>query len=639
MAKKKSPPPPDEGPKRRRAPRPEPRASDVPEGGPEVVPVAPKPTRGRAGRAPRDPSPLDVARRLAMQAAEAPDPRKRVALARKAIEASPDCAEAYLLLAEHAGSRKEALALYEEAVGAGTRALGPGPFRDAEGHFWGLIETRPYMRARLGLAESQWASGRRQEAVDHLDAMLRLNPGDNQGVRYILAGWLLNLDRLDELDALLGRFDEDSATWAYSRALLGFRRVGDSPASRKLLQAAKKTNRHVPAYLVGRKPLPPEPPPFYSPGDEDDAILYVAHHLSAWKSAPGAIAWVRSTVKAPRRKKPQAPESIGPSPAAQDRLRRLPSEMDAWQVDFRQFSRRVEIAGERVRPWMVLVSSRTRDLVLAHALSEKAPSPEALWDIVAAAMEAPAAGEPHRPTELQVRPGGPWDALAGHFEAIGVACSPSEVLDQVDYLFDDLTRHMAGVDPPGLLDMPGVVPAQVGRMFEAAAEFYRRAPWRSLGYEAVIRIECDRYESGPWFAVIMGQSGLTLGLALYEDLTLLRRMWAGKLSDEEGARRTVALTVTFDDESSMPEVDLEAIERNGWPVAGPEAYPSVFRKERGLSMRPPLAWEVDLMDACLRAIPDFVRRRPPGDPTRELVPVTGPSGPIELGLSWIQEPI
>ena len=104
-------------------------------------------------------------------------------------------------------------------------------------------------------------------------------------------------------------------------------------------------------------------------------------------------------------------------------------------------------------------------------------------------------------------------------------------------------------------------------------------------------------------------------------------MWAGKLSDEEGARRTVALTVTFDDESSMPEVDLEAIERHGWPIASPEAYPSLFRKERGLSMRPPLAWEIDLMDACLRVLPDFVARRAPDDPTRELVPVPGPPGP------------
>ena len=646
MARKKpTPRPSDEAPKRRGRARPKPN-SDAPGGPAEVSPEGPStpsakgPRPGRAkGPAPepRDmPTALDRARALVLKAVEALDPKRRVALAKEAVATSRDCAEGYILLAEMAKSRKQALSLYEQALKAATRVLGPDFLEENEGSFWFLRETRPYMRARLGLAEALWASGRRVEAVDHLLAMLRMNPDDNQGLRYILAGWLLNLDRLDDLDALLEAFDERSSTWSYTKALVAFRKGGDSPQARKLFAAAKKSNKHVPAYLLGRKPLPPEQPALYRPGDEDDAVLYVGNHLGAWKSVPGAIAWVRSKTKE-RRRRPKGTNIVGPSPAIQERLRNLPSEMDAWQADFRQFSRRVEIAGERVRPWMVLVSSRTRDLVLAHALTEEAPSPEELWDIVAGAMERPAAGDPHRPSELQVRPGRHWESLAGHFEAIGVVCSPSEVLDQVDYLFDDLSRHMAGVDPPGLLDMPGVTPEQVGRFFEAAAEFYRRAPWRSLGYEAVIRVECDRYQSGPWFAVLMGQSGLTLGLALYEDLALLRRMWAGKLSDEEGARQTVALTVTFDDDATISEADLEAIEQHRWTIASPEAYPSLFRKERGLSMRPPLSWEIDLMDACLRVLPDFVSRRPPDDPTRELVPVPGASSPMELGLGWIEE--
>ena len=644
MAKKKpTPPPPDEEPKRRGRSSPKPESSSEIPIKPETPPQPSKPknsSRRKKTSLHLRPVPpeLDDARELAVQAGEALDPRRRVILARRAVETSPDCAEGYIVLAEHAKTRKEALSLYERAVAAAARVLGDEVFEEYKGQFWGLLETRPYMRARLGLAEVLWASGRRAEAAEHLEAMLRLNPNDNQGLRYIQSGWLLNLDRLDDLDDLLGRYDEGSATWAYTKALVSFRRGGDSAEARKLLAAAKKANKHIPSYLLGRKPMPPEQPAFYSPGDEDDAILYVGHNLSAWKSTPGAIGWVRSKEKGPRKRRVEAPATVGPSPEVEERLRGLPSEMDAWQADFRQFARRVEIAGERVRPWMVLVSSRTRDLVLAHALTDQPPSPEELWDIVAAAMESPAAGDPHRPTELQVRPGGHWDSLAEHFEAIGVACSPTEVLDQVDYLFDDLSRHMAGIDPPGLLDMPGVTPEQVGRFFEAAATFYRRAPWRSLGYEAVIRIECDRYQSGPWFAVIMGQSGLTLGLALYEDLALLRRMWAGKLSDEEGARKTVALTVTFDDDGSMPEVDLESIGRHGWSVAEPEAYPSIFRKERGLSMRPPLSWEIDLMDACLRVLPDFVDRRPPDDPTRELVSVPGAAVPMELGLSWIEEP-
>ena len=72
-------------------------------------------------------------------------------LARQALELWPDCADAYVLLAENAGSRPQALDLYQKRVKAGARALVPATFARDVGHFWGLLETRPYLRARLGL--------------------------------------------------------------------------------------------------------------------------------------------------------------------------------------------------------------------------------------------------------------------------------------------------------------------------------------------------------------------------------------------------------------------------------------------------------------------------------------------------------
>jgi hypothetical protein len=135
----------------------------------------------------------------------------------------------------------------------------------------------------------------------------------------------------------------------------------------------------------------------------------------------------------------------------------------------------------------------------------------------------------------------------------------------------------------------------------------------------------------------MGQSGLTLGVALYEDLDLLRRLWARDLSDEENARRTVALTVTFDPVQQIPMADLLAGREHGWEVAGPEAYPLVFRKEPGLSMRPPLAWELELLEGCLRAIPDFIAEHPPGDATPHRIGVPVTSGELPLVLSWVEE--
>ena len=76
---------------------------------------------------------------------------------------------------------------------------------------------------------------------------------------------------------------------------------------------------------------------------------------------------------------------------------------------------------------------------------------------------------------------------------------------------------------PALLEMPGVDrEARWRRSTRRPPDFYGRAPWSKLGYEAAIRIATDRYPSGPWYAVIMGQSGLTFGLALYDDLELLQ---------------------------------------------------------------------------------------------------------------------
>jgi hypothetical protein len=55
----------------------------------------------------------------------------------------------------------------------------------------------------------------------------------------------------------------------------------------------------------------------------------------------------------------------------------------------------------------------------------------------------------------------------------------------------------------------------------------------------------------------------------------------------------------------------------------------------GRSLRPPLAWELELMEGCLRAVPEFVTRHPQGDPAREEMTVPVASGELKLVLSWV----
>jgi hypothetical protein len=189
----------------------------------------------------------------------------------------------------------------------------------------------------------------------------------------------------------------------------------------------------------------------------------------------------------------------------------------------------------------------------------------------------------------------------------------------------------------GLLDTPGVEPQQVGAVYAAAASYYRSAPWKKIAYESAIEIACDKFPGGPWYAVIMGNAGMTFGLSLYEDLRLLRLMFSGRLSEHEGGRRTVATTVVYGTDTELPPPDADAAQRYGWEVAGHEAYPWVFRKEAGADPHPPSARQIELLEASLRAVPEFVSRRRQADTNREEIVVTTVSGEARLLMRWVAE--
>ena len=196
--------------------------------------------------------------------------KRRVKLAREALEISLDCADAYVLLAEETTrTPEEAREFYEQGVKAGERALGPEAFEEETGEFWGILETRPYMRARAGLAGVLSALGERRQAIDHYRELLRLNPNDNQGNRYLLTHLLLQEVMDEELEELLSQYEEDtSAEWAYTRALWQFRREGASEKAAEALRSAFAHNSFVPLYLMGVKKLPSRPPAYIGRGDE-----------------------------------------------------------------------------------------------------------------------------------------------------------------------------------------------------------------------------------------------------------------------------------------------------------------------------------------------------------------------------------
>ncbi len=103
---------------------------------------------------------------------------------------------------------------------------------------------------------------------------------------------------------------------AYPRALLQFRREGDSLEARRLLKLALKANRFVPAMLRQTRKVPPLAD-FYSPGNEAEAGFYVMLSRDTWAKTSGALDWLRE-----RTAKPAASKARGKSKSKSKKKKR-----------------------------------------------------------------------------------------------------------------------------------------------------------------------------------------------------------------------------------------------------------------------------------------------------------------------------
>lgn len=258
-------------------------------------------------------TPLERAEQLVSQAWEEGTLRRQ-ALARQALAISPDCADAYVLLAETARDLPTTLEYYRQGVLAGERAIGKKRFEEEAGHFWMILETRPYMRALFGLAELLWLNGEGEESVRKFEEMLRLNPNDNQGVRYILIHHLLELGEDLQVERLLEEYrDDGSACWAYSRALWTFRTQGEGTAADDALTEAVATNPHIPRYLLGGRKLSRRMPEYYEFGDRNEAVIYDSMASPAWQITPGALSWLERWSRVRRRRSSKKRRPLDPS--------------------------------------------------------------------------------------------------------------------------------------------------------------------------------------------------------------------------------------------------------------------------------------------------------------------------------------
>jgi len=220
-------------------------------------------------------------------------PEEGEKLAKEALEIYPNCADAYNYLANISEDINQEKEYYQKAIEVAKDELGE-EFEELKGHFWGLTETRPFMRAKLGYAQILEYQYKIDEAIKIYQELLELNPNDNQCVRYLLMPLLLETNRLKEYKKLYDQYNEISTQFLYNQVLYNYKKYGGVKKTTQILRKAIQENPHVIPLLIGEKKMPEYLPDGYRIGEESEAVVYVNESVEAWLSNQKALDWLYS---------------------------------------------------------------------------------------------------------------------------------------------------------------------------------------------------------------------------------------------------------------------------------------------------------------------------------------------------------
>lgn len=247
---------------------------------------------------------------------------------------------------------------------------------------------------------------------------------------------------------------------------------------------------------------------------------------------------------------------------------------DVWEADVASLP--VPPGEKEGTPALLLITTAG---LIVHG--EMIPTPPATAEdrATAIALGMTAAGQP--PGELHVRDAELAGILAPRLRARNVEVRASDLADM-----DAVLRAVTGgvlesssiaamLTTPDTWRETGASREALAALHQAAAEFYRLAPWTRPELQYPLLLEFPG--GAPWGGSVMGEGGMSYGLALHSDpgdLTAMLLTGPGleSLPDMNG----YTLTVDFDERGALTRPMQREIVAAGWPVAGPRAYVRLF---------------------------------------------------------------
>ena len=184
-------------------------------------------------------------------AEDATSKKKKLEYLSKALELEPDNLDAARMTAElNAKKPEDLLAFLSTLIEKGNSLMEKeGYFQDCMGDFWGMLETRPYMRLRDSYLELLIQCGMMRKAVGEAEEMLKLSTNDNLGVRYTLMHLYVYLENEASALALHKKYDEYEESQMLLPLAVLYYKKGNFELSLQYLQRLNKANKDTKKFL------------------------------------------------------------------------------------------------------------------------------------------------------------------------------------------------------------------------------------------------------------------------------------------------------------------------------------------------------------------------------------------------------
>jgi tetratricopeptide (TPR) repeat protein len=242
------------------------------------------------------PSPEEIAHGLVRTGLRLRSQHKRALHFKLALSKDPECAPAHIELADAefaAGNWKACGEAYGEVIrrGAALRA-------DPHTVWWLDPATRPYLRAIYGKAMTAWHLSRFTEAAADLEDLLKCNPTDNQGTRFLIPMLHLLAENPEAAAKYFRRYEKNYPEDFKEPSFLFGWAINCSLEGRETAARAKYTEGILRNIHIAPMLLEVEEPPrqLWIPNDRADANYaseFVQSYAVLWDREPGALRILR----------------------------------------------------------------------------------------------------------------------------------------------------------------------------------------------------------------------------------------------------------------------------------------------------------------------------------------------------------